>query len=349
MTQVKAYAAEKADSPLAPFKLDRREVGEKDVEIEILFCGVCHSDIHTARNEWGGTMYPVVPGHEIVGKVSKVGSKVTKHKVGDTVGVGCFVDSCGHCANCESDLEQYCENGNSQTYNAFLQDKKTITYGGYSTHIVVTEGFVLKVSDKLDLAAVAPLLCAGITTYSPLKHWNCKKGDKVAVVGLGGLGHMAVKIAASMGAEVTMLSRSPEKAKDADELGAHHFMLTTEKENMKKMANSFDLIINTVSAKHDYNEYLALLRTNGTMVLLGVPPEAVPVGAVNLIFGRRTLAGSLVGGIKETQEMLDYCAEHNIVSDIELINIHNINEAYERTLKGDVHYRFVIDMASLKN
>ncbi|HEX7365519.1 MAG TPA: NAD(P)-dependent alcohol dehydrogenase [Pelobium sp.] len=349
MTQVKAYAAEKADSPLAPFKLDRREVGEKDVEIEILFCGVCHSDIHTARNEWGGTMYPVVPGHEIVGKVSKVGSKVTKHKVGDTVGVGCFVDSCGHCANCESDLEQYCENGNSQTYNAFLQDKKTITYGGYSTHIVVTEGFVLKVSDKLDLAAVAPLLCAGITTYSPLKHWNCKKGDKVAVVGLGGLGHMAVKIAASMGAEVTMLSRSPEKAKDADELGAHHFMLTTEKENMKKMANSFDLIINTVSAKHDYNEYLALLRTNGTMVLLGVPPEAVPVGAVNLIFGRRTLAGSLVGGIKETQEMLDYCAEHNIVSDIELINIDNINEAYERTLKGDVHYRFVIDMASLKN
>ncbi len=349
MIQVKAYAAEKADKPLAPFKLDRREVGENDVEIEILFCGVCHSDIHTARNEWGGTMYPVVPGHEIVGKVTKVGDKVNSHKIGDTVGVGCFVDSCGHCSNCESDLEQYCENGNSQTYNAKLQDKKTITYGGYSTHIVVTEKFVLKVSDKLDLAAVAPLLCAGITTYSPLKHWNCKKGDKVAVVGLGGLGHMAVKLAASMGAEVTMLSRSPEKEKDAEELGAHHFMLTTEKENMNKMANSFDLIINTVSAKHDYNEYLALLRTNGTMVLLGVPPEAVPVGAVNLIFGRRSLVGSLVGGIKETQEMLDYCAEHNIVSDIEIINIDKINEAYERTLNGDVHYRFVIDMASLKN
>lgn len=349
MTQVKAFAAKKADAPLAPFQLDRREVGETDVEIEILFCGVCHSDIHTARNEWGATMYPVVPGHEIVGKVSKVGSNVTAHKVGDTVGVGCFVDSCGYCGNCENDLEQYCENGNSQTYNAYLQDKKTITYGGYSSHIVVTEKFVLKVSEKLDLAAVAPLLCAGITTYSPLKHWNCKKGDKVAVVGLGGLGHMAVKIASSMGAEVTMLSRSPEKAKDAEKLGAHHFMLTTDENNMKSMAGSFDLIINTVSAKHDYNEYLALLKTNGTMVLLGVPPEAVPVGAVSLIFGRRSLAGSLVGGIKETQEMLDYCAEHNIVSDIELINIDQINEAYERTLKGDVHYRFVIDMASLKN
>lgn len=349
MTQVKAYAAKKADTPLAPFQLDRRDVGENDVEIEVLFCGVCHSDIHTARNEWGGTMYPVVPGHEIVGKVSKVGSKVKSHKIGDTVGVGCFVDSCGHCGNCEDDLEQYCENGPSQTYNSYLQDKKTITYGGYATHIVVTEKFVLKVSDKLDLAAVAPLLCAGITTYSPLKHWNCKKGDKVAVVGLGGLGHMAVKIASSMGAEVTMLSRSPEKAKDAAELGAHYFMLTTDKDNMKEMANSFDLIINTVSAKHDYNEYLSLLKTNGTMVLLGAPPEPLPVSAFSLILGRRSLAGSLVGGIKETQEMLDYCAEHNIVSDIELINIDQINEAYERTLNGDVHYRFVIDMASLKN
>lgn len=349
MTLVKAYAAQKAEQPLGPFQLDRREPGAKDVEIEILYCGVCHSDIHTARNEWGHTMYPVVPGHEIVGKVSRVGNEVTKYKVGDTVGVGCFVDSCGHCANCKDDLEQYCENGNSQTYNAFLQDKKTITYGGYSTHIVVTENFVLKVSDKLDLAAVAPLLCAGITTYSPLRHWNCKKGDKVAVVGLGGLGHMAVKLAASMGAEVTMLSRSPEKAKDADALGAHHFELTTDPENMKKLANSFDLIINTVSAKHDYNAYLSLLKTDGTMVLLGVPPEALPVHAGSLIFGRRTLAGSLVGGIKETQEMLDYCAEHNIVSDIEMINIDQINEAYERTLKGDVHYRFVIDMKSLKD
>ena len=349
MTLVKAYAAQKADLPLAPYQLDRREPGVSDVEIEILFCGVCHSDIHTARNEWGHSMYPVVPGHEVVGKVTRIGADVTKHKVGDTVGVGCFVDSCGHCSNCEADLEQYCENGNSQTYNSLLQDKKTITYGGYSTHIVVTEGFVLKVSEKLDLAAVAPLLCAGITTYSPLKHWNVKKGDKVAVVGLGGLGHMAVKLAASMGAEVTMLSRSATKEKDAEKLGAHHFELTTSKENMSKMANSFNLIINTVSAAHDYNEYLNLLKTNGVMVLLGVPPEALPVGAGSLIFGRRSLVGSLVGGIKETQEMLDYCAEHDIVSDIELINIDQVNEAYERTLKGDVHYRFVIDMASLKN
>ncbi|MBC7745803.1 MAG: NAD(P)-dependent alcohol dehydrogenase [Flavobacterium sp.] len=349
MTTVKAYAAEQADKPMAPFNLDRREPGASDVEIEILYCGVCHSDIHTARNEWGGTMYPVVPGHEIVGKVSRVGASVTHHKVGDTVGVGCFVDSCGHCGNCKDDLEQYCENGHSQTYNSFLQDKKTIAYGGYSTHIVVTEKFVLKISDKLPLEAVAPLLCAGITTYSPLKHWNVKKGDKVAVVGLGGLGHMAVKIAASMGADVTVLSRSPGKAKDASELGAHHFELTTGKENMKKMAGSFNLIIDTVSAKHDYNEYLALLKTNGVMVLLGVPPEPETVHAASLIFGRRSLVGSLVGGIKETQEMLDYCAEHNIVSDVEVINIDQINEAFERTIQGDVHYRFVIDMASLKN
>ena len=349
MTKVKAYAAEQADKPMAPFSLDRREPGANDVEIEILYCGVCHSDIHTVRNEWGGTTYPVVPGHEIVGKVSRVGASVTHHKVGDTVGVGCFVDSCGHCGNCKDDLEQYCETGNSQTYNSLLQDKKTITYGGYSTHIVVTEKFVLKVSDKLPLEAVAPLLCAGITTYSPLKHWNVKKGDKVAVVGLGGLGHMAVKIAASMGAEVTMLSRSPKKAKDAEVLGAHHFELTTSKENMKKMAGSFNLIIDTVSAKHDYNEYLALLKTNGVMVLLGVPPEPETVHAASLIFGRRSLVGSLVGGIKETQEMLDYCAEHNIVSDVEVINIDQVNEAFERTIQGDVHYRFVIDMASLKN
>ena len=349
MTLVKAYAAQKADQPLSPYQLDRREPGASDVEIEILFCGVCHSDIHTARNEWGGTIYPVVPGHEIVGKVTRVGSDVTKHKIGDTVGVGCFVDSCGHCNNCKEDLEQYCENGHTQTYNSKSQDQKTVTSGGYSTHIVVTEGFVLKVSDKLNLAAVAPLLCAGITTFSPLRHWNCKKGDKVAVVGLGGLGHMAVKLAASMGAEVTMLSRSPEKAKDADELGAHHFELTTNPENMTKMAGSFNLIIDTVSATHDYNAYLALLKTDGVMVLLGVPPEAMPVHAGSLIMGRKSLVGSLVGGIKETQEMLDYCAAHNIVSDIEMINIDQINEAYERTLKGDVHYRFVIDMKSLKN
>lgn len=292
-------------------------------------------------------MYPVVPGHEIVGTVSRVGENVTKFKLGDTVGVGCFVDSCGHCANCKDDLEQYCENGNTQTYNAYEQDKKTITYGGYSSHIVVTEAFVLSVSDKLPLEKVAPLLCAGITTYSPLRHWGVTAGHKVAVVGLGGLGHMAVKLASSMGAEVTMLSRSPKKEKDAAELGADHFKLTTEKETMKELANSFDFIIDTVSAEHDYNEYLALLKTNGTMILLGVPPTPAAVAAGQLIFGRRSLVGSLVGGIKETQEMLDYCAEHNITSDVEVISIDKINEAYERTLAGDVHYRFVIDMASL--
>lgn len=347
MKAIKSYAALGADKPLEPYQLDRREPGAEDVEIKILYCGVCHSDIHTARNEWGGTMYPVVPGHEIVGKVTRVGDKVSRFKIGDTVGVGCFVDSCGHCNNCVEDNEQYCENGHSQTYNSLLQDKKTITYGGYSSHIVVTEKFVLSVSDKLPLEKVAPLLCAGITTYSPLKHWNVKKGDRLAVVGLGGLGHMAVKIASSMGVDVTVLSRSKSKEKDARKLGAHHFKITTDKENMESMASSFDFIIDTVSAEHDYNEYLALLRTNGVMILLGVPPKPADVQAFQLIGGRRSLVGSLVGGIKETQEMLDYCAEHNITSDVEMINIDQINEAYERTLAGDVHYRFVIDMASL--
>ena len=347
MNSVKSYAAKSADKPLEPFQIDRREPQADDVEVKILYCGVCHSDIHTARNEWGATMYPIVPGHEIVGKVTRVGSNVSRFKVGDTVGVGCFVDSCGYCGNCKEDHEQYCENGNSQTYNSLLQDKKTITYGGYSTHIVVTQKFVLSISDKLPLEKVAPLLCAGITTYSPLKYWNVKAGDKVAVVGLGGLGHMAVKIAASMGADVTVLSRSKDKEKDAAKLGAHHFELTTDPDNMKRLSSSFNFIIDTVSAEHDYNAYLALLKTNGVMVLLGVPPTLAEVSAFQLIIGRRSLVGSLVGGIKETQEMLDYCAEHNITSDIELINIDQINEAYERTLAGDVHYRFVIDMASL--
>jgi len=347
MTSVKAYAAQAADQPLAPYTFDRREPGVDDVEIKILFCGVCHSDIHTAHNEWGGTVYPSVPGHEIVGKVTRVGTNVTKFKEGDTVGVGCFVDSCMHCSNCEQDLEQYCENGHTQTYNSLSQDKQYTTLGGYSSHIVVTQHFVLSVSDKLPLEKVAPLLCAGITTYSPLRHWGVKAGDKVAVVGLGGLGHMAVKLAASMGAEVTMLSRSPKKEKDANELGAHHFALTTNPDTMKELANSFNFIIDTVSAPHDYNEYLALLNTDGVMVLLGAPPEPTPVGAFPFIMGRRSLVGSLVGGIKETQEMLDYCAEHNITSDVEVINIDQINEAYERTLAGDVHYRFVIDMATL--
>jgi uncharacterized zinc-type alcohol dehydrogenase-like protein len=349
MKTVKAFAAEKADQPLGPFDLQRRTPGTSDVEIEILYCGVCHSDIHTARNEWGGTIYPVVPGHEIVGKVTAIGSDVKNHKVGDTVGVGCMVDSCGTCGNCEEDLEQFCEKGMSGTYSSYLQDKKTVTYGGYSTSIVVTEKFVLKVSDKLPLKGVAPLLCAGITTYSPLRHWKVKKGDKVAVVGLGGLGHMAVKLASAMGAEVTMLSRSPEKAKDADKLGAHHFELTTDPENMKRLKGTYDLIIDTVSASHDYSAYLNLLRTDGVMVLLGVPPTPEQIHATSLIFGRKSLAGSLIGGIKETQEMLDFCAEHGIVSDVEIIPMDKINEAYERTIAGDVHYRFVIDMASLKD
>jgi len=347
MNGIKAYAAKSAERPLEPYQLDRREPGESDVEIKILFCGVCHSDIHTARNEWGGTMYPVVPGHEIVGTVTRVGNKVTRYKVGDTVGVGCFVDSCGHCHNCQENNEQYCENGHSQTYNSFLQDKKTITYGGYSSHIVVTEKFVLNIPANLPLEKVAPLLCAGITTYSPLKYWNLKAGDKLAVVGLGGLGHMAVKFGAAMGADVTVLSRSPGKEKDAKALGAHHFELTTDQINMVRLASNFDFIVDTVSAKHNYNDYLPLLRTNGVMILLGVPPEPSDVQALHLIFGRRSLVGSLVGGIKETQEMLDYCAAHNITSDVEMININQINEAYERTLAGDVHYRFVIDMASL--
>lgn len=349
MKEVKAYAAQAAEKELEPLNIKRRVPGPEDVEIEILYCGICHSDIHTARNEWGGTQYPVVPGHEIVGKVSRIGSEVTKYKEGDTVGVGCFVDSCGHCENCEEDQEQYCLNGPTATYNSPSRlDKDVITYGGYSTHIVVKEDFVLRISDKLPLNAVAPLLCAGITTYSPLRNWNVKKDDKVGVVGLGGLGHMAVKLASSMGAEVTMLSRSPEKEKDASDLGAAHFELTTSKETLKRLAGTFDLIIDTVSAQHDYNQYLALLKTNGVMVLLGVPPRPSEVQAGQLIMKRRSLVGSLVGGIRETQEMLDYCAEKGIVSEVEMITIDQINEAYERTLNSDVRYRFVIDMKSLK-
>jgi len=347
MDLIKAYAAQAADQPLAPFSIQLREPEADDVEIKILFCGVCHSDIHTARGEWGNTVYPAVPGHEIVGKVTRTGKNVTKFKKGDTVGVGVFVDSCMHCENCKKDLEQYCTNGNTQTYNSLSQDKQTITLGGYASHIVVTQHFVLSVSDKLPLEKVAPLLCAGITTYSPLRHWGVKAGDKVAVVGLGGLGHMAVKLSSSMGAEVTVLSRSKSKEKDATELGAHHFKLTTDEGNMSELADSFNLIIDTVSAPHNYNEYMALLATDGVMVLLGIPPEETPVAAFPFIMGRRSLVGSLVGGIKETQEMLDYCAEHNITSDVEVISIDRINEAYERTLAGDVHYRFVIDMATL--
>lgn len=347
MPQTKAYAAYDATSPLRDFTLDRREPGPKDVRIEILYCGVCHSDIHQVRNEWHNAIYPMVPGHEIVGRVTAVGADVRRFKEGDLAGVGCLVDSCRECPKCKKGLEQYCEGGSVGTYNALERDGKTVTYGGYSKEIVTTEDFVLKVSDKLDLKAVAPLLCAGITTYSPLRKWGIGKGHKVGVLGLGGLGHMAVKFAASFGAEVTMLSHSPSKEADAKRLGAHRFALTSNEETLKSLANYFDFIIDTVSAPHDYNVYLALLNTDGVMICVGAPPAPAQVPAFNLIFQRRSIAGSLIGGIPETQEMLDYCAEHGIVSDVEVIAMKDINEAYERMMKGDVKYRFVIDLATL--
>lgn len=347
MIQAKAYAAFSENTPLAPFTLDRRELGAHDVDIDILYCGVCHSDIHQVRSEWGKAIYPLVPGHEIVGRIIAVGSSVTKFKVGDLAGVGCFVDSCRTCDSCNSGEEQYCEKGMVGTYNAYDKDGKP-TYGGYSTRIVVDENYTLKVSDKLPLSRVAPLLCAGITTYSPLRHVGVKPGDKVAVLGLGGLGHMAVKFAASFGAEVTMLSSSPSKQADAEKLGAHHFILTSDADAMKKATKSFDVILNTVSANHEYSTYLNLLKTNGTMIIVGIPevPSSLPANV--LVMQRRSIMGSLIGGIKETQEMLDYCAEHNITSEVEVIDMQYINEAYERMLKSDVKYRFVIDLESLK-
>lgn len=347
MSVTKAYAAQGATTPLTPFNFERREPGAHDVQIEILYCGVCHSDIHQARGEWGNSIFPMVPGHEIVGRVTKVGSHVKNFAVGDIAGVGCFVDSCRECHNCKEGLEQYCDTGMVGTYNGVEKDG-TPTYGGYSTQIVVDEKYTLRVSDKLPLTGVAPLLCAGITTYSPLKHVGVKKGDRVAVLGLGGLGHMAVKFAVAFGAEVTMLSSSPSKKADAERLGAHHFALTSDEATMKGLQNHFDVILNTVSAQHDYITYLNLLRTNGTMIVVGVPPAPVQIHAFPLIMQRRSIIGSLIGGIKETQEMLDFCAEHNIVSDVEVINMDYINEAYERILKSDVRYRFVIDLASLK-
>ncbi|QDA62464.1 NAD(P)-dependent alcohol dehydrogenase [Hymenobacter jejuensis] len=345
--QTKAYAADAATAPLAPFQLERREVGPHDVLIEILFCGVCHSDVHQVRDEWGGSTFPMVPGHEIVGRITQVGDHVKNFKAGDLAGVGCMVDTCRTCSNCEQGLEQYCETHISFTYNSTLQDRQTRTYGGYSNQIVVDENYVLHVSDKLDLAGVAPLLCAGITTYSPLRQWNAGPGKRVGVVGLGGLGHMAVKLAAAMGAEVTVLSTSSSKEADAKALGAHKFVVTKDAEQLKATQNYFDLIINTVGANIDFNAYLMLLRLDGTMVMVGLPPEAPQIGIFPLVGQRRRLAGSHIGGIKETQEMLDFCAEHNIVSDVEVINIDYINEAYERMIKSDVKYRFVIDLATL--
>jgi uncharacterized zinc-type alcohol dehydrogenase-like protein len=347
MSITKAYAAYDASSPLRDFELERRETGPHDVQIEILYCGVCHSDIHQVRNEWGNSIFPMVPGHEIVGRVKKVGAQVTKFKEGDLAGVGCLVDSCRECSKCKKGLEQYCENGSVGTYNSKERDGKTVTYGGYSKQIVTTEEFVLKVSDKLDVKAVAPLLCAGITTYSPLRKWGITKGHKVGVLGLGGLGHMAVKFAVSFGAEVTMLSHSPSKEADAKRLGAHRFALTKDEDTLKSLYKYFDFIIDTVSAPHDYNIYLNLLNTDGVLICVGAPPDPAQIPAFNLIMERRSIAGSLIGGIPETQEMLDYCAEHDIVSDVEMIDIKNINEAYERMMKGDVKYRFVIDLATL--
>ena len=349
MVKVPSYAAMTAKAPLGPFTVERRDPGPHDVVIEILYCGVCHSDIHQVRDEWGGSLFPMVPGHEIIGRVSGAGPQVSRLKPGDLVGVGCMVDSCRECPSCKRDLEQFCQKGAAYTYNGTEMDRKTPTFGGYSTRVVVDEAFTLRVPDNLDPAGAAPLLCAGITTYSPLRQWNCKPGDRVGVVGLGGLGHMAVKLAASMGAEVTMLSTSRAKEADAKRLGAHAFALTSDEATFKRLGGSFDLIIDTISAQHDYNAYLGMVRPLGAMVVVGVPPEATPVHAFSLIGGNKRLAGSLIGGIAETQEMLDYCGKHNIVSDVEIIPVQKINEAYERMIRGDVRYRFVIDAASLKS
>lgn len=346
----KAYGNYAPEKDLELIEIERREVKPTDVEIDILFCGICHSDLHTARNEWGGATYPVVPGHEIVGKVTKVGDNVSKFKVGQIVGVGCLVDSCQHCENCKNDWEQFCLNDKTFTYNSVDKNLEgKMTYGGYSEKIVVDQNFVLSIPENLDLAATAPLLCAGITTYSPLKRWGAGPGKKVGVVGIGGLGHMAIKIAKAMGAYVVVFTSTAAKTQDAMRLGADEVVLSSNPEQMENAKNSLNLIIDTVSAQHEINSYLQLLKVDGTLVLVGAPSEALPVSAFSLIGGRRNFAGSLIGGIAETQEMLDFCGKHNIVSDIELIGVNDINNAYERLLKSDVRYRFVIDIASLKN
>lgn len=343
MIKAKAYAAHSATSPLEPYQFERRDPRPDDLVIEISHCGICHSDIHTVRSEWGAAAYPCVPGHEIVGKVIQVGKKVKRFKVGDLAGVGCFVDSCGKCANCKANEEQFCEKQAAFTYNSTEMDRKTPTMGGYSSHITVKDKYALKIKKGLPLERVAPLLCAGITTYSPLKRYGTKKGTKVGVVGLGGLGHMAVKLAKAMGAEVTVFSTSPGKEKDAKKLGAKNFVVTTDPKNFAVMTGKLDLIIDTVSAKHDFSLYMSTLKIGGTHVLVGAAPEPNQVAAMALIFGRKRLAGSLIGGIKETQEMLDFCAKKKVLSDIELISASQINEAYDRTVKSQVKYRFVID------
>ncbi|MBT8287120.1 MAG: NAD(P)-dependent alcohol dehydrogenase [Bacteroidia bacterium] len=345
--QVKAYGTEAAENALEQMDIKRREVTASDVEIDILYCGVCHSDLHFARNDWGFSVYPVVPGHEIVGKVVKVGEGVTNFNVGDTVAVGCLVDSCRTCNNCKNDLEQYCGEWVG-TYGGHDKHLDLPTFGGYSETIVVDKDFVLTVPENLDLAGVAPVLCAGITTWSPLQHWNVGPDSKVAVVGLGGLGHMAIKLADALGAHVTLFSRSPNKIADAKKLGADAVVISTDEKQMEGALNTFDIIIDTVPYEHDLNPYIATLNTNGTLVLVGYLGPLDPiVHSVPMIMGRRSVAGSLIGGIAETQQLLDFCGKHNITSDIEIINIQDINKAYERMLKSDVHYRFVIDMRSL--
>lgn len=346
---VKAFGTQAPEAELKQMSISRREVTAKDVEIDILYCGVCHSDLHTARNEWGGTQYPNVPGHEIVGRVVNVGNGVTKYKVGDLVGVGCMVDSCRECESCKEGVEQYCESGNIQTYNSPDKHLNIQTFGGYSESVVVDEDFVLKVPSNLDLAATAPLLCAGITTYSPLRRANVGPGKKVGIVGIGGLGHMAVKIAKAMGAYVVVITTSLSKVEDAKRLGADDVILSTDAEQMKNNTGTLHFILDCVSAQHDINAYLALLKRDGGLTLVGAPEHPLPVSAFSLIINRLSFSGSLIGGIKETQEMLDFCGKHNITSDIELIQMQDINKAYDRLLKGDIKYRFVIDMASLKN
>ena len=347
MSKTKGYAAMSAKSPLTPYSFERRAPREHDVSIDIKFCGICHSDIHQARDEWGGSIFPMVPGHEIAGVVTAVGAKVTKFKVGEKVGVGCFVDSCRKCEQCRAGLEQYCSVGMALTYNGQEKDG-TPTFGGYSEKIIVDENYVLRIPDNLPLDAAAPLQCAGITLYSPLHHWHAGPGKKVAIIGLGGLGHMGVKLAHALGAEVTVLSQTLKKQADGKRLGADHFYATSDPETFTKLKKSFDLIINTVSTGIDWNQYLELLKVDGTLVVVGVPDKDVPVQGMSLILGRRSLAGSVIGGIRETQEMLDFCGQHGITCDIELIPIQKVNEAYDRVVKSDVRYRFVIDMASLK-
>ena len=346
MTAAKGYAAQSPTTDLTPWNFERRELGPNDVQINIAYCGVCHSDLHQIKNDWFPGIFPMVPGHEIVGTIIKTGSSVKKFKTGELAGVGCMVDSCRICNNCKDGIEQYCENGNVGTYNGMGKDGVP-TYGGYSDNIVVHEDFVLHISDKLSLAAVAPLLCAGITTYSPLRHWKVGKGHKLAVLGLGGLGHMAVKFGVAFGADVTVLSTSASKEEAAKALGAHHFIVTKDEAQAASVKNSFDFILDTVSAEHDMNMYLGMLKTNGVHICVGAPSNPHKISAFALIGGRKSVAGSGIGGIAETQEMLDYCAEHNIVSDIEMIDIKDITESYARMLKGDVRYRFVIDVSTI--